>query len=295
MSGHGLEAQREDAALESAGWTSWPPDDDGREHTVVGTVKRLADFESPQLGNRRDLFVYLPPSLGAASDRRYPVLYMQDGQNIFDDALSFAGEWAVDQTLEAAAPEGLEAIVVAVPNMGTARMDEYLPFHDAKLGGGRGHDYVAFLADTVKTRVDADFPTLPDQQSTGVMGSSMGGLISLYAFFDRPDAFGFVGAMSPALWPSGHRALHELDERPNVGGRMYVDVGTREGWGELRDVRRLRKLLERKGYSREENLLYIRERGGHHREAAWRRRFRRAVEYFLRPDSVRSSPRARRR
>lgn len=295
MSGSGPETR--DTASESTttgGWTDWPPADDGRAHTVAGTVRRLAGFQSPRLGNHRDLFVYLPPSYGSRPDRRYPVLYMQDGQNVFDDALSFAGEWAVDQTLEEAAAEGLEAIVVAIPNMGTARIDEYLPFRDETLGGGRGSDYIAFLADRVKARVDADFRTEQAAAATGVMGSSMGGLISLYAFFDRPDAFGFVGAMSPALWPAGHRALAELDDRPNVGGRIYVDVGTREGWGELRDVRRLRKLLERKGYRRDEDLLYIRERGGHHREAAWRRRFRRAVEYFLSPASVRSSSRPRR-
>jgi predicted alpha/beta superfamily hydrolase len=261
-------------------WQDYPGDDDGAEHTVVGNVKVLAGVDSPQLGNRRDLFVYLPPSYAAGS-RHYPVVYMHDGQNLFDRATSFGDEWEVDQTMEAASHDGLEAIVVAIPNMGRERLDEYSPFADSKRGGGRGDLYLDFLVDTVKPIVDADFRTLPERASTGIAGSSMGGLISLYAFFRRPDIFGFAGVMSPALW-FGDRAIFDfIEAAPFVEGRLYLDVGTREGAIELVDVARLRDLLRRKGYRPGRNFLSVVERGAGHTERAWAGRLRRELDFLL--------------
>src|SRR5262245_44761431 len=177
---------------------NWRDYVDGRsDHTVVGTLKTLEGVYSPQLGNRRTLYVHLPPSYDTAG-RRYPVLYMQDGQNLFDEPLSYAGEWRVDETMAALSDEGIEAIVVGIQNMGARRIDEYSPFRDRRLRkGGRGDQYLSFVARTVKPLIDRDFRTLPERATTGILGSSMGGLISLYAFFACPEVFGFAGAMSP--------------------------------------------------------------------------------------------------
>jgi enterochelin esterase-like enzyme len=128
-----------DGGTETGGtvWLDYPAPDDGAEHTVVGTMKVLEQLESPQLGNRRDILVYLPPSY-SRTKRRYPVVYMHDGQNLFDRATSFGEEWEVDQTLEAASEEGLEAIVVGIPNLGKERLNEYSPWHDRRhKQGGR--------------------------------------------------------------------------------------------------------------------------------------------------------------
>jgi hypothetical protein len=161
-------------------------------------VLRLASLWSPQLFNERDLYVYLPRGYGE-SGQRYPVLYMQDGQNLFDDALSFAGEWHLDEALEND-PALPPCIVVGIPNTGPRRLDEYTPFMDAKHGGGDGERYLDFLVETVKPLIDADFDTLPDPENTGIGGSSLGGLISLYGFFARPGTFGFAAVMSPSIW-----------------------------------------------------------------------------------------------
>ena len=261
-------------------WLDYPGDD-GRQHTVVGTIKRLPSLASPQLGNEREILVYLPPSYAASPERRYPVLYMHDGQNLFDEATAFAAEWDIDATMEAAAGDGAEAIVVAIPNRGEARFAEYTPFADSRHGGGRGADYLAFVVDTVKARMDADFRTLTDRRATGVMGSSLGGLISLYTLFQRPDVFGFGGIMSPAVWPARHRILRHIKPAPHPRARVYLDVGTGEGWGEVRDVLRVRKILEQKGMRQGHDLLYVRDRGARHTETAWGRRFRRALDFFL--------------
>jgi predicted alpha/beta superfamily hydrolase len=273
-------------------WIDYPGEDNGPHHTVVGTMKALAQLESPQLGNRRDILVYLPPSYNT-SQRRYPVIYMHDGQNLFDRATSFGEEWEVDQTLEAASRDGLEAIVVGIPNLGAERLNEYSPWTDRRhKQGGKGNDYLDFIVHTLKPLIDRDFRTMPGRDSTGIAGSSMGGLISLYAFFKHPQTFGFAGVMSPALWFAGGSIFPFIKERPFVPGRLYLDVGTSEGSEELHDVRRLKEILAQKGYRTGHDLLYVVEMGGQHNERAWARRLRRELHFLLGiPQPVKPTPR----
>lgn len=252
----------------------------GAGHTAHGDLRVLRGLASPQLGNRRDIVVYVPPGYRRGL-RRYPVLYMHDGQNLFDAATAFAGEWGVDEVLERAAPAGLEAIVVGVPNAGADRLDEYSPFTDQQGRGGRGEAYALFLADTLKPLIDRDFRTMPERETTAVTGSSMGGLISLYSFFRRSDVFGMAGVMSPALWFADGAIFDYVRAAPRRPGRIYLDAGTREGAGTVADVRRMRDLLSRKGYASGKDLLLVVELGGRHTEAAWGRRLLREFEFLL--------------
>jgi predicted alpha/beta superfamily hydrolase len=261
-------------------WKDYPAAVDPSHHGVVGSIKQCEHVFSPQLGNHRDLLVYLPPGYNDGSTR-YPVVYMHDGQNLFDPATSFAGEWAVDQMLEDASDEGLEVIVVAIPNMGPARSDEYSPFRDEKHGGGKGELYLRFIVETVKPMIDASFRTEPDRASTGIAGSSMGGLISLYAFFRYRHVFGFAGVMSPSLWFAGGAALDWVTRQPFAGGRIYIDVGMKEGERTLRDVMRLRDVLEAKGYRNLRDLMCVVDTAGDHSERAWARRVRRVLAFLL--------------
>ncbi|MBX3050553.1 MAG: alpha/beta hydrolase [Caldilineaceae bacterium] len=275
-----------------AQWSDYRDIKRGRDHTVSGDVRVLNELYSPQLHNRREILVYLPPSY-TASDRTYPVVYMHDGQNLFDTSTSFAGEWGVDETMEELSGEGIEAIVVGIPNLGTERTKEYSPFVDRRHGGGRGDLYVDFIADTLKPTIDSTFRTRPEQAHTGIFGSSMGGLISLYAFFQRPETFGFVGAMSPSFWFAGGAILPYIrSARPNAG-RIYLDVGEKEApstrrWWEIPLLTSLRKghceqvasILARKGAS-EESLRFVVDPDGEHNEAAWRRRLPDALRFLL--------------
>jgi predicted alpha/beta superfamily hydrolase len=161
-------------------------------------IRVLEAVPSPQLGNTRDLYVYLPPSYPGGGP--YRVIYMQDGQNLFDPALSFAGSWRVDRTLDRADGRGLEAIVVGIANAGESRIDEYGPWRHPDQGGGRGDDYLAFVSETVKPLIDQRFPTLPRAEHTGIAGSSLGGLIAVYAFLRFPDRWGFAAGLSPSVW-----------------------------------------------------------------------------------------------
>jgi predicted alpha/beta superfamily hydrolase len=209
---------------------------------------------------------------------------MQDGQNLFDPDTSFAGEWGVGRTLDAAARRGLEALVVGVPNQGAERLNEYSPFHDPGVkGGGRGAAYAAFLAGTLKTLVDARFRTRPARNSTVIAGSSMGGLISLYALFRHPDVFGAVGALSPSLWFAGGAIFAEIERSPFVPARLYLDIGTLEGTEHVANARRMRDLLLAKGYRPGRDLRWLESRCGAHNERSWGRRFARALPWLLPP------------
>jgi predicted alpha/beta superfamily hydrolase len=247
---------------------------------IVGNIRRLAGIESPQLGNRRDVLVYLPPSYGS-SGRHYPVVYMQDGQNLFDASTSFAGEWLVDETMERVAADGVEAIVVAIPHVGKERADEYSPFRDDRIGGGRGNEYVSFLIDTLKPRIDAEFRTRRERAHTGIMGSSMGGLISLFGFLRRPGVFGFAGVMSPSLWVARRAIFGVAESVSRWDGRLYMDTGTLEGRGQVRQMREMVRLLRRRAVHPRLQLRYVEERGAGHNEAAWAKRFEPAIRWLL--------------
>jgi predicted alpha/beta superfamily hydrolase len=266
-------------------------------HTVTGTLRVLAKVYSPQLDNRRDILVYLPD--GHAAGRRYPVVYMHDGQNLFDEAASFAGEWHADEVMQALEQAGTAAIIVGIPNIGSERIHEYSPFIDRRLSRGRGALYARFMAETVKPLVDASFHTLPGREHTGIMGSSMGGLISLYAFFAQSHVFGFAGAMSPALWFAQRATLDWVRTRPFAPGRIYLDMGTAEAMGPrrpamlrwlgeppsarfVRDARAMRDLLREKGYHEGRDLLYVEDEGAPHHESAWARRQPDALRFLLR-------------
>jgi predicted alpha/beta superfamily hydrolase len=246
----------------------------------AGDIRRMAGLRSPELDNTRDVEIYVPPSY-RTSGRHYPVVYMHDGQNLFDPRTSFAGEWQVDETMERLAPEGVEAIVVAIPNMGPRRIDEYSPFRDPKNGGGRGEAYLAFIIDTLKPRIDRRFRTKPEREHTGLVGSSMGGLISLYGFLRHPQVFGFAGAMSPSLWFADRAVLEFARQAPRWTGRLYLDVGTEEGARTVRNTRAAARLLQRKAVRGRGRVLYVEERGARHHESAWAARFEHAIRFLL--------------
>jgi predicted alpha/beta superfamily hydrolase len=181
-------------------------------NTVVGTLLMNDSIHSPQLNNQRPLFVWLPQSY-EATDRRYPVLYMHDGQNLFDAYTSFAGEWGVDETMILLEDEGIEAIIVGIPN-NDRRLFEYTPYPDPRLQvkKGEGDAYLKWIIETLKPMIDHDFRTLPDRDHTSMAGSSMGGLITLYGFLRYPEVFGRVGVFSPSFW-FGQRAIFKTVEQ----------------------------------------------------------------------------------
>ncbi|HYT74587.1 MAG TPA: alpha/beta hydrolase-fold protein [Vicinamibacterales bacterium] len=242
--------------------------------------KHSFDIWSPQLRNRRPVDVYLPASYGDLR-RRYPVVYMQDGQNLSDPATAFGGNtWRLHDGLARLAGRGIEPIVVGVHNTGERRLSEYSPFPDRAHGAGQGDRYVRFLAETVRPRIDGAYRTRRDREATAIAGASMGGLISLYAFFRRPSPFGRAAVMSPSIWFGGGEILRFVERARPTRGRIYLDTGTDESAGTLRDMRALARLLRRRGYGRGA-LRILEARGGRHSEADWAVRLPSALEFLF--------------
>jgi predicted alpha/beta superfamily hydrolase len=252
--------------------------------TSAPKLEVLPGVYSPQLDNRRDILVQLPGSYPAA-DRTYPVLYMHDGQNLFDPATSYAGDWRLGKVLTGAARRGLEAIVVGIPNMGAERVTEYSPFRQPGSGDGAGDRYLDFLLQTLKPAIDQRFRTRPGPAATGIAGSSMGGLISLYGFFRSGGTFGYAGVLSPSLWFANEAIFGVVESSFPVPGRIYLDIGSLEGPEHVARARRMRDLLRAKGYRIGRDLKWLESRSGRHDEASWGRRFARALPFLLGQES----------
>jgi predicted alpha/beta superfamily hydrolase len=227
------------------------------------------------LARARDVLVYLPPGYAAAPGHRYPVLYLNDGQNLFDGATSFVPghEWQVDETAERLIQSGElpPLIIVAVDNASERRLDEFGPVRDERRrAGGFAEFYGEMIVDELKPLIDATYRTRPGPQDTGIGGSSMGALVSLFLALTRPHVFGLVAAMSPAVW-WGNRALlrmvRNLRRRPDL--RIWLDIGTAEGQVVVDDVRLLRTALLERGWREGTDLAYHEEEGAEHTEAAW--------------------------
>lgn len=270
--------------------THWLRYTDGRRvHTVSGDLRVSHAMHSPQLNNTRDVLIYLPTSYWTSS-KRYPVIYMHDGQNLFDAHTSYAGEWGVDETMEALARDDIEAIVVGLPNLGSARISEYNPYPSPRFRNANGDSYIHFISDTLKPIVDRDYRTKPEAESTGVFGSSMGGLISLYAWLAYPRVFGLCGAMSPSLWIARSAIFDHVKHAPFNEGRLYLDIGTRELPRQFNryantvtdSVSMLRDQLKERGYNAS-RLKFVKDRGGEHNEASWARRLPAALRFLLQP------------
>ena len=243
-------------------------------------------FALPQLGRTRRVWIYLPPDY-AASERRYPVLYLHDGQNVFDDATSFAGEWGVDESLDSLHALGDPgAIVVAVDNGGDRRIAEYSPWVHPRHGGGEGAAYADWLAGTLKPFIDRRYRTRPERGSTGIMGSSMGGLISLYAALRHPDVFGRVGVFSPSLWFSDSVYAAARGARALPGTRWYFASGGLEGPREdprvvVMDQERMIDTLAAAGFAVGPEIRAVAPADGRHAEWFWRREFPAAYRWLF--------------
>lgn len=226
------------------------------------------------------MVVYLPGSY-EEDVRRYPVVYLQDGQNLFDHTTSFVGSWGLAEELVQAARLGADAIIVGVYHASQHRIAEYSPFVDERVGGGDASAYVTWMADVLRPIINDRYRTLPAREHTGVGGSSMGGLLSMYAIFARDDVFGFAAVMSPSFWFAQGAIFDWVRSRSFVDARIYLDIGAREGERTLANARRMRDLLVGKGYLPGERLRWVEDAAGVHHESAWGRRFRKALPALL--------------
>lgn len=248
-------------------------------------LKLHRGFRSIYLPDERNIIVYLPPCYDAEPDRHYPVLYMHDGQNLFDGETSFVKgrTWLMrehaDASIEAGTVEPL--VIVGIYNTGARRIAEYTHEPSKQMGGGEADDYGLLLTRELMPWIAARYHVLRDRESTGVGGSSLGGLVSLFLGLRHPECFGKLAVLSPSVWWNHKSILGYLNERAPeiwVRPRLWLDVGDREGHKTLHDVEQLNRRLKANGWRPGETLHYERIRGGTHDEASWAER----VEPMLR-------------
>ena len=252
-----------------------------RKATASPNVHIVTDsFYMPELGRSRRILIYLPPQY-ALNKARYPVIYMHDGQNVFDDATSYAGEWRVDETLDSLNKAGDKGcIVVAIDNGGDKRLDEYSPWKNSKYGGGEGQAYAAFIVKTLKPFVDKHFRTKRDRKNTAIMGSSMGGLISMYTAMTYPDVFSRVGAFSSSYWFAEQSFVLPYGECKNREMRYFLMVGGKEGYTQAEDMDKMCYHLLQSGI-KAADLSCITFGNEGHTEAFWAREFVRAYKWLF--------------
>jgi predicted alpha/beta superfamily hydrolase len=246
-------------------------------HPPNDTLHRLEQFHSAFLPADRDVLVWLPPNYAVELERRYPVLYMHDGQNLFDPETAFQpGEhWRVGETAAELIEGGLiePLIIVGIANTGEERIHEYTPTKDARLGGGLAGDYGRLLIEELKPLIDGTYRTRPDAAHTGLAGSSLGGLVTLHLGFSHPAVFGHLAALSPSVWWDRRTILTTVRlARPKPALRLWVDMGTAEGRRGLDDARLLKAALVGAGYVEGIDLHYAEYEGATHSEGAWAQR-----------------------
>lgn len=256
----------------------------GGNSTAAPNVSVLSqDFYMPQLNRSRRVWLYLPPDY-ETSGKSYPVLYMQDGQNVFDAATAFAGEWQVDESLNQLFEDGDEGvIVVAIDNGGASRTDEYSPWEHPTYGGGQGGAYVDFIIETLKPYIDGNYRTKPGREHTGIMGSSMGGLISMYAAIEHQEVFSKAGVFSASFWFSSQSYAHVANTGKQADMRIYMIAGEREGNSgeQVADMNAMYNTLLNAGFTNEE-VVALSHSDGEHSEWYWAREFPDAYEWLYR-------------
>ncbi|WP_299158481.1 TIM-barrel domain-containing protein [uncultured Tenacibaculum sp.] len=272
------------------GWTHLTSSE--KSSTASKNVTVISEtFEIPQLKRKRTVRLYLPPGY-SKSKKSYPVVYMHDGQNLFDKKTSFSGEWSVDETLNKLYEDkNLQLIVVGIDNGGAKRLDEYSPWKNSKYGGGEGKAYLDFLVNTLKPYIDKNYRTLKNKSNTGIIGSSMGGLISHYAGLNYPKVFGKIGVYSPAFW-FAPEIVDFSKTRGNLSDtKMYFLAGGKEGdntaFNEInktvRDMNLMVDVLKEQNFpSKNIHSKVVPE--GKHNEKLWRTNFEETILWLFKDE-----------
>jgi predicted alpha/beta superfamily hydrolase len=250
---------------------NWADNGSGGSTAAANVVVMSTNFYMPQLDRYRRIWLYFPPGY-ETSGLNYPVLYMHDGQNLFDAATAFAGEWEVDETLNNFAGQGIKVPIVVGIDNGPDRIGEYTPWTNPDYGGGDGEKYIRFIVETLKPYIDQNYRTLPGRENTGLMGSSLGGLISHYGGLAYQNVFSKAGLFSPSYWYSDSiwAFTHQNGKQEDM--RFYQLCGDSESSGMVGDMQRMNDSLVSIGFS-QDNIFNKIVAGGHHNEKLWREGF----------------------
>lgn len=261
------------------------------EHTLTGTLRLHKALESRFTASSHDVIVYLPPDYNE-TERRYAVLYLHDGQNLFDPATAFSGnDWGLDALAEELIQTGQiqPLIIVGIYNAGEKRMAEYTHVRDRRGRGGRAKAYAKFLVEDLKPFIDSEYRTLTDRANTGLGGSSLGGLVTMYLGLHHPNVFGKLIVMSPSVWWANRAILREVRKlRAKLPQKIWLDIGTCEGQNPelcVSNTKDLAEALVAKGWQPGQDFQFVEDQGAGHNEKAWGYRMRAALQFLFPPEN----------
>lgn len=242
--------------------------------------KQVSTFtiDAPQLKTTKKIWVYLPKNY-TISTKKYPVVYMHDAQNLFDASTSYAGEWNVDETLDSI---NAQVIVIGIEHGGDKRIDELTPFKNEKYGGGNADNYLDFIVNTLKPKVDSTYRTKTNQKNTAIFGSSLGGLVSFYAAIKYPEVFGKVGCFSPSFW-FGRKEMNDLlTKTKDFDTKIYFLCGDNEGDADvIHDMKNIEHWVNTKRCECKKLNKELLVKGGQHNEKMWRENFKKAYLWLF--------------
>jgi predicted alpha/beta superfamily hydrolase len=240
-------------------------------------LHKHTQFASRLIDEKHDFIVYVPQLFYDDPNRFFPVLFLHDGQNLFDPETSYikGNYWRVGEAADAmiASGEVEPLVIVGIYNNGEKRIDEYTPVEDRRLGGGKADAYGQMVVDELRPFIAHHYRTLVGPDNCGMGGSSLGGLVTIYLGMRYPQVFGKLAVLSPSVWWRDRVILRYVDQlRQNTGQKIWLDIGTSEGRRALPDVRSLKRMLVKKGWRIGKDLEYREIQGGHHSEYAWAER-----------------------
>ena len=261
-----------------------------RVSSLTGNIEKIEGFESKILSNRRNLTVYLPPQYKEETARKFPVVYMHDGQNVFDGMTSYIPnqEWRADEAAEALIQAGMiePIIIVGIDNGGMARGDEYLPtkikMRNSEFGG-KADLYGKMLTDEIMPLINEKYRAKTGPGNTGLIGSSLGGVVTSYLGITHPEIFGRLGICSPSVWVDDRVLLKLVKpmERKVRRPRVWLDIGSKEGENGVRDTRDLFDTYVKNGWKPNADVVLYVEQNAEHNELAWSRRMPSILTYLF--------------
>lgn len=251
-------------------WTTF-----AQSHSVSTNISTTTITDSLTHQSRK-IWIYKPTNY-TQSNKRYPVMYVHDAQNLFDAQTSYAGEWNIDEKLDSL---NAQVIVVGIEHGNEKRLQELTPYKNEQYGGGQAAAYLDFIIHTLKPDIDKNYRTKPDPKNTCILGSSLGGLVSLYAVMKYPEVFGKAGVFSPSLWFS-EQIYTDFKALPEFKAKVYLLCGDKESETMVRDINRLEYAInEKRCYCLHLNKLKI-VPGAQHNEKLWRDGFVKAYLWLF--------------
>jgi predicted alpha/beta superfamily hydrolase len=248
--------------------------------TKTEAQSRYSTFEidAPQLQTKKKIWVYLPLNY-EKSNKKYPVIYMHDAQNLFDTKASYAGEWNIDETLDSLKAK---VIIIGIEHGNEKRIDELTPYINEKRGGGNANAYLEFIVKTVKPHIDSTYRTKTNAKNTGIWGSSLGGLVSIYAALQYPEVFGKVGCFSPAFWINKKEIFQKMEDTPKFTTKIYLLCGDKEDSGAMvSDMKEMETLINSKRCECKKLNKSVIVKDGEHNEKLWRNAFAKAYLWLF--------------